>query len=45
MLGPARRYRGIRVEDLGKAMARHLAKPGAGNAVLHWDDFQALLRP
>lgn len=40
--GKARRYRGIRVESLGAAMAANLVTPGRGNEVLHWDDFMRL---
>lgn len=42
--GPLRRYRGIRVEDLGTAMARNAARDApSGVEVLEWDDFQRLL--
>jgi len=43
--GPLRRYRGIRVEDLGKAIARNAAREAPdGVEILEWDDFQRLLR-
>ena len=45
LAGPLHRYRGIRVEDLGKAMAMNAARPGApGVEVLEWDGFQRILR-
>ena len=42
MLGPTRKYRGIRVEALGAAMANNLATVGQGTETLHWDEFKAL---
>lgn len=42
MLGPTRKFRGIRVETLGAAMARNLATEGKGVETLHWDQFMAL---
>jgi hypothetical protein len=42
LLGPWRKYRGIRVETLGAAMAANLVTPGQGLEILHWDQFVAL---
>jgi uncharacterized protein YbjT (DUF2867 family) len=45
LAGPLRRYRGVRVEDLGRAIAINAARDaGGGVEVLEWDDFQRLLR-
>lgn len=40
--GRGRRFRGVRVATLGRAMARNLGTSGAGVERLHWDDFQRL---
>lgn len=41
--GPLRKYRGIRVEELGRAIARDAANAGGrGTAILYWDDFKRL---
>ncbi len=42
--GPLRRWRGIKVEELGRAIALNLFTTGAGRAVLEWDDFRRLSR-
>lgn len=42
LVGSWRKYRGIRVETLGLAMARNAFTPGQGVEVLHWDQFIAL---
>lgn len=42
MIGPTRKFRGIRVEALGAAMANNLATAGQGVETLHWDQFTAL---
>ena len=42
MIGPTRKYRGIRVEALGAAMANNLATSGQGTETLHWDEVKAL---
>ena len=42
MVGPTRKYRGIRVEELGAAMANNLVTVGQGTETLHWDEFKAL---
>jgi len=43
--GPLRRYRGIRVEDLGRAIAINAASDGPGGVeIIEWDGFQRLLR-
>ena len=44
MLGPARKFRGIRVEALGAAIAHNLAVDGKGVETLQWGDFQRLQR-
>jgi len=44
LTGPLRHYRGIRVEDLGTAMARNAMRDAPpGVEVLEWDDFRRLL--
>lgn len=43
LLGGLRRYRGIRVEDLGAAMANQLRSPARGTERLEWDAIQALV--
>ncbi|SHH42034.1 NAD(P)H-binding protein [Cognatishimia maritima] len=40
--GPLRKFRGVRVETLGRAIARNSAVAGSGTEVLEWDDFQSL---
>ncbi len=42
LLGPMRRLRGVRVEDLGQAIALNVFTQGQGEEVLEWDDFAAL---
>ena len=42
--GRFRKYRGIRVERLGQAMAENLAIPGRGVEVLDWDACNTLAR-
>ena len=44
MLGPARKFRGIRVEALGAAIAHNLVVDGKGVETLQWGDFQRLQR-
>lgn len=39
LAGPLRKYRGVAVQDLGRAMARDAARSGAGVEVLEWDQF------
>jgi uncharacterized protein YbjT (DUF2867 family) len=39
LMGSLSKYRGIRVEDLGRAMARRAMEQGHGIEVLHWPDF------
>ena len=44
LVGPLRRYRGIRVEDLGTAMARNAARDAPPRVeILEWDDFWRVL--
>lgn len=51
LLGPLRRYRGIRVEDLGQAMVKNAerfappGRPAEPVEILEWDDFDRLLAP
>jgi uncharacterized protein YbjT (DUF2867 family) len=42
LLGSWRKYRGIRVETLGAAMAVNLVTSGQELEILHWDQFMAL---
>ncbi len=42
MIGPMNKFRGVRVEALGAAMANNLAAEGKGVETLHWAQFQAL---
>jgi uncharacterized protein YbjT (DUF2867 family) len=42
LAGPWRKYRGIRVETMGAAMAANLLTSGRGTEILHWDQFMAL---
>jgi uncharacterized protein YbjT (DUF2867 family) len=42
--GPLRPYRGVRVEDLGRAMALDATRSGPGEKTLTWDDFEFLNR-
>jgi uncharacterized protein YbjT (DUF2867 family) len=41
-MGPFRKFRGVRVETLGAAIARNLFTTGSGTEVLHWDEYQRL---
>jgi hypothetical protein len=42
--GPLRRFRGIRVEDLGRAMAMNAARDAPGGVEIYeWDGFQRIL--
>lgn len=40
--GPLRKYRGIKSETLGRAIAQNTRTTGRGVEVLHWDDFNTL---
>lgn len=42
LVGPTRKYRGIRVEVLGAAIANNLATAGLGAETLRWDQFTEL---
>ena len=44
LVGGLQKYRGIRVEDLGAAMAHNLMTNGQGTEVLHWRQFQNLVQ-
>jgi uncharacterized protein YbjT (DUF2867 family) len=39
LVGPLRKYRGVRVDVLGQAMARNLMTQGTGTEILHWPEF------
>jgi uncharacterized protein YbjT (DUF2867 family) len=41
LFGPLKKYRGIRVETLGAAIARNLLTAGTGVDVLQWNQFNA----
>jgi uncharacterized protein YbjT (DUF2867 family) len=43
--GGARKYKGVKVEDLGGAMERNLFSEARGYEELTWDDFQGLRLP
>lgn len=40
--GKARKYRGIKVEELGKAIAKNTLTEGSGCEILHYDQFKSL---
>ncbi len=42
LFGTLRKYRGIRVEQLGRAIALNALIPGPGRAVIHWERIVAL---
>ncbi len=42
LIGPARKYRGIDVGRLGRAMAHNIPRNHNGEEVLRWDQFMAL---
>jgi len=42
--GGMRKFRGIKVEDLGKAIALNVFKERQGVEALHWDEFQQFLK-
>ncbi len=42
LIGPLRKFRGVRVETLGAAMARNLATSGRGVETLQWGQFEVL---
>lgn len=44
LAGRLRRFRGITVADLGRAMARDAERDDPGVHVYHWDEFSALAR-
>jgi uncharacterized protein YbjT (DUF2867 family) len=43
LVGGLDKYRGISVENLGRAMAHNLARPGQGTEILHWRDIERLV--
>lgn len=44
LFGPLRKFRGVRVETLGAAMAKQLTTVCSGVQRLRWDDFEALTK-
>jgi uncharacterized protein YbjT (DUF2867 family) len=42
--GKARKYRGIKVEELGKAIAKNILAKGNGTEVLHYHQFKNLVK-
>ena len=44
LFGSLHKYRGVRVEMLGTAMAKHLGTKGSGVQRLRWDDFERLAK-
>lgn len=44
LIGPMRKFRGVRVETLGAAIALNLATTGRGVETLQWERFDALAR-
>jgi uncharacterized protein YbjT (DUF2867 family) len=40
--GPLRKYRGVTIADLGRAMVKNAERPGRGVEVLMWPDFKRL---
>ena len=40
--GKAKKYRGIKVEELGKAIAKNTLKEGNGTEILHYNEFKKL---
>ena len=43
LVGSARKYRGIKVANLGQAFAANLATGGVGVEIFHWDEITALV--
>lgn len=43
-VGGLRKYRGIPVEQLGKAIAANIFSNNAGFEILHWDEFYKLTK-
>jgi len=44
LVGGLRKYRGISVDALGRAMALNFRSPSTGVEILHWDEIDALAR-
>ncbi|MGA9638033.1 hypothetical protein [Flavobacterium sp.] len=42
--GKARKYRGIKVDELGKAIANNVLTIGIGTEYFLYDDFKSLIR-
>jgi uncharacterized protein YbjT (DUF2867 family) len=43
LIGPLDKYRGITVENLGRAMAHNLTHTSKGSEILHWREIQPLV--
>ena len=44
LVGPMKKYRGIPVADLGKAIALNIFSTTSGVEVLHWEEIQEIIR-
>lgn len=44
LFGGLRKYRGVKVEMLGKAIAANMVSDNKGMEILHWDDFNRLTK-
>jgi len=42
LVGPLRKYRGVRIDALGRAIAHNITRPGNKVEILRWDDFGPL---
>jgi len=42
--GSIRKYRGVKVKDLGQSMALNIFNNNKGHEVLQWDDFQTIIK-
>lgn len=42
LIGGLKKYRGIRVEDLGRAIAQNISRDSKGFEVFHWSEIKAL---
>lgn len=45
LIGSLRKFRGIRVDRLGEALAMNVLEDGPGLETLHWDEFMKLSNP
>lgn len=44
LLGSMKKYRGVKVEDLGRAMAQNIFTDQSGVETLHWEEFEGILK-